>query len=289
MKIAIVGGAGKMGRWFARFLLGDGKDVAIAGRNRERLLETGKELGVETMTGLKGIGSADVILISVPIDSFGEVVEQISRHVRPGQIIVDITSVKAFPVETMHRYLKDSLVLGVHPMFGPGARDIANKNFVLTPTNEEEKALARKVERYLQAKGARATLMSPREHDEMMAIVLGLPSLIATVSADTLLGFDKLGLAREIGGTTYKVLLMLAESVVSEDPELYASLQMRLPRIAEIGRLLGERAGTWADLVERQDRQAFIQRASRLRSELKKADPDFGSSYEDMYRVVEGL
>ena len=278
-----------MGRWFARFLLEDGKDVAIAGRNRERLLETGKELGVETMTGLKGIGSADVILISVPIDSFGGVVEQISRHVRPGQIIVDITSVKAFPVETMHRYLKGSLVLGVHPMFGPGARDIANKNFVLTPTNEEEKALAQKVERYLQAKGARATLMSPREHDEMMAIVLGLPSLIATVSADTLLGFDKLGLAREIGGTTYKVLLMLAESVVSEDPELYASLQMRLPRIAEIGRLLGERAGTWADLVERQDRQAFIQRASRLRSELKKADPDFGSSYEDMYRVVEGL
>ena len=289
MRIAIVGGAGKMGRWFARFLMEDGKDVAIAGRNRERLLETGKELGVETMTGLKGIGSADVILISVPIDSFGEVVEQISRHVRPGQIIVDITSVKAFPVETMHRYLKDSLVLGVHPMFGPGARDIANKNFVLTPTNEEEKALARKVERYLQAKGARATLMSPREHDEMMAIVLGLPSLIATVSADTLLGFDKLGLAREIGGTTYKVLLMLAESVVSEDPELYASLQMRLPRIAEIGRLLGERAGTWADLVERQDRQAFIQRASRLRSKLKEADPDFGSSYEDMYRVVERL
>lgn len=278
-----------MGRWFARFLLGDGKDVAIAGRNRERLLETGKELGVETMTGLEGIGSADVILISVPIDSFGEVVKQISRHVRRGQIIVDITSVKAFPVETMHRYLKGSQVLGVHPMFGPGARDIANKNFVLTPTNEEEKALAQKVERYLEAKGARATLMSPREHDEMMAIVLGLPSLIATVSADTLLGFDKLGLAREIGGTTYKVLLMLAESVVSEDPELYASLQMRLPRMAEIGRLLGERAGTWADLVERQDRQAFIQRASRLRSKLKEADPDFGSSYEDMYRVVERL
>ncbi|GAI64600.1 unnamed protein product, partial [marine sediment metagenome] len=30
---------------------------------------------------------------------------------------------------------------------------------------------------------------------------------------------------------TYKVLLTLVESVLSEDPELYASLQMNLPNI----------------------------------------------------------
>lgn len=289
MRIAIIGGGGKMGRWFANFFLKDGKEVIVSGRNQRKLLEVKRQLGVEVATNVEAVKKADAILISVPINNFEEVVEQIHPYIHPKQIIVDITSIKVFPVETMHKYIKTGSVLGAHPMFGPGARDIANQNFILTPTSKEEEAVAQKVEQYLETRGARVTLMTPQEHDEMMAIILGLPYFIAMVSADTLLSFDKLGLTRAISGSTYKVLLVLAESVISEDPELYASLQMSLPNMVEIEELVQRKAKIWANLVKNKDRQKFIQRVNALKSRLKEANSNFGKAYENMYKIVEGL
>ena len=279
-----------MGRWFANFLLKDGKEVIITGRNERKLLEVKQQLGVEVTTNnVDAIKSADVILLSVPIDSFEEIVEQIHPYIQPKQVVIDITSIKVFPVETMHKHIKTGLVLGTHPVFGPGARGIANQNFVLTPTNDDERALAQKVREYLEAKGARATLMTPQEHDEMMSVVLGLAHFISIVSADTLASFDKLQLMRAVGGSTYKVLVTLVESVISEDPELYASLQMSLPNLAEIEERFQSSSKTWADLVKNKDRQGFVKRMTALKDRLEKGDPDFGRAYENMYKIVEEL
>jgi len=289
MRVAIIGGSGKMGCWFAGFLLKDGKEVVITGRNEKKLLEAGRQLGVEVASNVEAVRSADVILLSVPIESFGEVVEQISPHVKPRQVVIDITSIKVFPVATMHKHIKTGLVLGAHPLFGPGARSIANQSFVLTPTSDEEKALAQKIREYLAARGAEVSLMTPQEHDEKMTVILGLSHFIAIVSADTLLSSDRLKQTEAIGGVTYKVLLTLVESVLSEDAELYASLQMNLPDMAEIEKLFQERAKVWADLVRNKDREKFIRQMNALRDKLKKGNPDFGKAYENMYKLVAGL
>ncbi len=278
-----------MGRWFANFLLKDGKEVIIIGRNEKKLLEVKRQLDVEVATNMEAVRSADVIIISVPIDTFEEVVEQIHPYIQPKQAVIDITSIKVFPVETMHKHIKTGLVLGTHPVFGPGVRGITNQNFVLTPTNDNERALAQKIREYLEVKGAKVTLMTPHEHDEMMAVVLGLAHFIAIVSADTLANFDKLTLFRTVGGSTYKVLLTLVESVISEDPELYASLQMSLPNVTEIEGLFQRSSKTWADLVKNKDRQGFVKRMTALKNRLEKGNPDFGKAYENMYKIVEGL
>ncbi|MBA7493722.1 T-protein [subsurface metagenome] len=289
MRVAIIGGSGKMGRWFASFLLKDGKEVIISGRNQRKLLEVKQQLGVEVASNVEAVKRADAVLISVPIDSFEGVVEHIAPYLHSGQIIVDITSIKVFPVETMHKHIKTGLVLGIHPVFGPGARDVVNQNFVLTPTNDRERTLAQKIKEYLEARGAGVTVMTPQEHDEMMAVILGLSHFIALVSADTLLGFDKLKQMEAISGITFKVLLTLIESVISEDAELYASLQMSLPNMMEIEKLFQRKAKIWADLVKNEDKQKFVRRMNALKNKLKKANPDFGKAYEDMYKLVERL
>jgi len=289
MKVAVIGGAGKMGRWLVGFLARDGHQVVAADVNTEGLRRGKGKAAVDIMSTAEAVEAADVVLISVPMDSFDEVVEEIGHYVRPGQIIMDVTSVKVAPVEAMHRYIKEGVVLGAHPMFGPGAGGIGNKNIVLTPTNGEETALAQRVKEYLEARRARVTLMSPSEHDEMMAIVLGLPSFVALVSADTLLGLGKMGQARAVSGSTHRLLLMLAESVVSEGSELYASLQMRLPNMEEVEEVFRGASREWAGLVRRRDRQGFIERVQALKARLAEADPDFGKAYEDMYRLLEGL
>ena len=289
MRVAIIGGSGKMGRWFASFLLKDGKEVTITGRNQRKLREARQQLGVEVATNEEAVESADVVLISVPIGSFEEVVKQISPCIHSGQVIVDITSVKVMPVEVMHRYIKTGLMLGMHPVFGPGARDVASQNFVLTPTNDDERVLAQNVTEHLEARGARVTLMTPQEHDEMMAVVLGLAHFITIVSADTLASFDKAPLLRAIGGSTYRVLLTLVESVISEAPELYASLQMSLPDMVRIEELFQRNSKEWADLVKSKDRQGFVKKMTALKDRMEKANPDFGKAYENMYKIIEWL
>jgi prephenate dehydrogenase len=188
----------------------------------------------------------------------------------------------------MHRHIKAGVTLGAHPMFGPGAKSMANQNFVLTPTNEEEKALAQKVRQYLESKGATVSLMSPREHDEMAAIILGLSHFIAIVSADSLAGLGRLKEMEAIGSSTYKVLLTLVGSVISEDSELYASLQMSLPNMANIEEQFQRNSKRWADLVKNKDRQEFAKQMNVLKDKLEKSGLDFKKAYENMYKVVEG-
>jgi len=131
--------------------------------------------------------------------------------------------------------------------------------------------------------------MSPDEHDEMMAVILGLSHFIAIVSADTLLSVNKLKQMKAIGGSTFKLLLTLAEGVISEDPEFYTSLQMNLPNVAEIEKLFQRKAKTWADLVANKDRQGFARRMNELKDRLYRVNPDFGRAYEAMYKLMEGL
>ncbi len=279
-----------MGRWFAGFLLKAGKEVIIAGRNEKKLLEAKQQLGCEATTSLSvAVKNADVVLISVPIDSFEEVVKQLPPHLHPEQVIIDITSVKVLPVALMHKYIKTGVVLGTHPVFGPGAKDIKNQNFVLTPTNEKEAALAQKIKQYLEARGARVTLMTPDEHDEMMAVILGLAHFVAIVAADTLMSFDKLQPMKSISGSTYKLLHTLTESVISEEPEFYASLQMNLPRLTEIEELFQKNSKAWADIVKNKNRREFVKRMSDLKERMEKSDPDFGKAYENMYKFLENF
>ncbi len=289
MKVAIIGGSGKMGRWFARFFLKEGKDVLLVGRSKPKLEKASRRLNVAISTDIEEAGQADLILISVPVDNFEETIKRLSPHTHPDQIILDITSVKMLPVEAMHRHIKRGRILGTHPVFGPGARSLVNQNFVLTPTDEQENRLAEKVRSYLETKGARVRLMTPLKHDDMMAIILGLAHFIAIASADSLVSFERLKEMESIGGITYKVLLTLVESVISEDPELYASLQMNLPNLPNFQERFQKSCRDWAELVKQKDRQQFTSRMKAIRQKLEANNPDFGKSYDNMYKFAEVL
>lgn len=278
-----------MGQWFARFLLKEGFDITISGRDQVRLELAQQNLGVKKATNIELVKISDVILLSANIDSFEAVIREIAPYVRPDQVILDITSIKELPVAVMHKYLPASRILGTHPVFGPGAKDLANQNFVLTPTNERETALAGKTRSYLENRGARVSLMTPAEHDEMMAVVLGLAHFISIVAADTLSQIDKLSQLKAIGGSTYRVLTTLVESVISEDPNLYAALQMHLPHLVEIESLFQMNAAKWADFVRNRDQQAFINSLGALQQKFAQGNTDFGQAYENMYKIMEWL
>ena len=286
-RIAIVGGYGKMGAWFARLLKAEGFHLTVIGRDKDKLAKAAVELGVAATDRMDKAAEADIIIISVPIDSFETVCSSLAPFLGPKNKVIDLTSIKSKPVEAMHRYFTKSVILGTHPVFGPGAASLSGQNFILTPTIPAEKDLGEKISNWLSSRGTRVRIMPPEEHDRLMAISLGLAHFVAIVTADALVSLDKLTDMSGASGITYKALLTLVESVLSEDPALYASLQLSLPQLPEIEQLFSDKAEDWAQLVKGGRREEFISRMSALKSRLEAANPNFGASYQNLYKIAE--
>jgi prephenate dehydrogenase len=286
MRTAILG-AGKMGVWFAKFCKENGEQVILSDRKKEKLAKLGKELGVETADFVDAAEKADNVIICVSIDAFEEVVKKIAPSVREGQTVVDICSIKEKPVKIMHQYLRKALILGTHPVFGPGSRGVKNKAYILTPTNAEEEAFAGKYKKWLEKLGARVFIMSPKKHDELMSVVLGFPHFLGLVACDTLLEQADYPETKKVAGTTYQMLFTLAEATAMENPELFSSLQFSLPEMEKLENMLIEKAREWLNLIRQKDPEAVAAKMDDLKSKLMKASRDYEKSYEIMYKMLE--
>jgi len=286
MKIAVIG-AGKMGVWFARFFIKQGYSVVLASRNKAKLSKLGINLGIETTGLIEAVQKADKILICVSIGAFEEVVKRIGPIIREDQVVMDICSIKDFPVQVMHTHIKSGLVLGTHPVFGPGSKGVKNKTFVLTPISDKEKEYAKTLKEWLQEKEARVFIMPPKKHDQLMSVVLGLPHFIGLVAGDTLLAQPDFAKSKSVAGTTYRMLFTLAEATMLENPELCSSLQLNLPEIQKIENLFVEKAREWLTVIQRKDSSAIIKKMELLRKKLADKSPDYAQSYEMMYKMLE--
>lgn len=286
MRVAIIG-AGNMGSWFAKLFRDEGYSVVVASRNQKKLQELGAKLKVETASFLEAINGADRVLICVSIPALEEVVKLISSQIKRNQILLDICSIKKYPVETLHKYFPDNLILGMHPVFGPGSTSLKNKTVILTPTNNAEKEFAKNFEQWLKSKDARVFLMSPEKHDLLMSIVLGLPHFIGLVACDVLLDQDKYLETKKVAGTTFRMLFTLAEVAALEEPELFYSLQSYLPEVVHLEDLFSKKASEWLKLIKKKDASAITHKMNELKAKLKKNIANYEHSYDVMYKMLE--
>lgn len=287
VKTAILG-AGKMGVWFAKFCKENGEYVILADRKKEKLDRLGKEMDVETASDfVEAVKKADNVMICVSIDAFEDVVKKIAPEIREGQTVIDICSTKEQPVKIMHQYIKKGLILGTHPVFGPGSKGVKGKAYILTPTNAKEQTFAEKYRKWLEKVGARVFIMTPQKHDELMSIVLGLPHFVGLVACDTLLEQKEFLETKKVTGTTYKMLLTLAEATALETPDLFATLQTSLPKLGQIEDLFIAKAEEWLNLVKQKDSAALGRKLEELKAKLVLADRDYEKSYEVMYRMLD--
>jgi len=288
MKVAIIG-AGKMGRWFTKFFLEQGDKVIVSSRSKEKLLRIRDEFGVKITDSVNAVKNADRVLICVPIENFEDVVKEIHSYIRLNQVVMDICSIKETPVKIMHKYIKTGTTLGTHPVFGPGVKNIKNENFILTPINNKEKVFAEEFKSWLEERQANVFIMSPKKHDELMSVVLGLPHFLGLVVCDTLLDYGNFLEMKKVAGASYKMLLTLAEAVASEETKAYTNLQMNLPEIEKIEGLFFEKSKEWLDVVRRKDKSAFAGKMELVKAKLMKVNPDYAKSYEVMHMLLDAI
>ena len=288
VKFAIIGGSGSMGKWLARQLTAEGHEVVISGRDRAKLEKAAGELGVKAAANAEAVIGADAVIMAASLEGFESAVRDIGPHLAPGQAILDIASVKARSLSIIEKHCPNARILGVHPMFGAGAKSFAGQNVVLTPTGRTDPGLLEKAEAFLAERGANVMKMPPEEHDRVMGVVLGLGHFIALATADSLLEAGDLETLAKAGGTTFKTLLTLARSVLVEDPAFYAELQTGFDEVPHLEKLFIEKAGEWAQIVKQGDAEGFAARMRSARERFEAADPGFAEGYGDMYRLLEG-
>ena len=287
MRVAVIG-AGKMGRWFARFFKAEGFSVVVSSRTRSKAEALGAEFGVEVaLSNVEALDGADWILLCVSLDSLEPVLREIGSHVRPDQVAMDIGSIKEIPVNLLHKHVEHGVTLGTHPVFGPGARSLEGQNFVLTPVGDEEKRFAGEFRGWLEKRGAAVSVLSPRKHDELMSMVLGFPHFVGLVAGDTLMNTSNFVDAKAVGGATYKLLLTLAEVVSSEDSGFYSNLHMSLPEVEKIEGLFLSKVEEWLKLVKSKDCGGFGRKMEQVKKRLKELDPDYERYYGLMYRLFD--
>lgn len=119
------------------------------------------------------VNESNFIIPCVPIRKFEEVIEQLSVYLRPKSTVLDVCSVKEYPVRIMKRYLpKDIDIVATHPMFGPGSYayqgNLKDLNIVIYPIKDDLKQL-RKTQEILKEIGLNVINLKPREHDRLIA------------------------------------------------------------------------------------------------------------------------
>ena len=80
-----------MGAWFARFLSEKGHEVVISGRSSRKCRIVERQCPVSVARdNIAAVDGADLVIISVLLQDFEEVVKEIAPHIGSGQKVIDI-------------------------------------------------------------------------------------------------------------------------------------------------------------------------------------------------------
>ena len=220
-----------MGRWFAAFFKDNGAEVRIVDKNA-KTEAIAEELGVQflntdisTMAIKEEIVDTDVLLLSVPIDLTGSVIECVGPEMRDGSLLMDITSVKKVPVELMSRVTNEGVeLLGSHPLYGPSAKSMRGQTVIFVPLRKG--TLYECVYGMFERNGAKIEILTAEEHDEIMSVILGLTHFILIAFGVTLkeLEFD-VERSRKFMSPMYEILTDFVGRILHQDPRLYALMQ----------------------------------------------------------------
>jgi prephenate dehydrogenase len=220
LQVAVVGAGGRMGSWFVDYFLSR-KVLVTAFDSRVSALKNNSP-NVRIAEDISScVRDADFVLICVPVRATPGVIRQCSRYMKASGVLAEISSVKHKTLPALSRIRGDLTPICIHPMFGPGAKDTDQMKMLLVPVRSERDEL-KSVQEYF----AHAVIMiihSAREHDEGIGVVLGLTYFCNLVLAD-IISRKSRALLNQVAGTTFRVQLVLTESILTDDPELISAL-----------------------------------------------------------------
>jgi prephenate dehydrogenase len=236
--VGIIGGTNGMGRWLADLLTIQGCAVHVTGRKTQ-------------MKALDAARICDVIVVSVPIAATAGVIADVGPHLRKGQALMDLTSLKKDPVSLMLQH-SEADVVGCHPLFGPSVTEPSGHNIVLCRGRGD--AWYAWIKTIFEKTGYTVLERTPGEHDRMMAIVQVLNhfNTIALGMAIAETG-TPLSEVNQFSTPIFKTRMDIVKKIFTESPELYADIIAGNPDTNEVLQIYERVVGKIISLLAKGD------------------------------------
>jgi chorismate mutase/prephenate dehydrogenase len=257
----VIGGSGKMGRWFTEFLQSQGFSVTVAD-------PAGPLPGFPYVSDWRETPDEfAVTVVSAPIPLTGEILRDLGARRRRG-LIFDIASLKTPFIPELKALCSGGLhVTSVHPMFGPDTELLSGRHVLFLDVGCPQ-ATTEAAQLFASTMAAQIR-MDIDEHDRLIAYVLGLSHALNiaffTALAESGETVPKLA---EISSTTFDAQLQIAGRVAEENPHLYFAIQAEnpfgLPALEELRKAVTR----IANVVGTGDEAGFVQLMEQGRSYL---------------------
>lgn len=244
-QVVVIGGRGALGKVFVTLFEKSGYDVVA--------LEKEDWLKDDTDALLR---SAKLVIVAVPIIVTEPVIGRLSM-LSDDCILADITSIKGKPLKAMLNVHKGPVV-GLHPMFGPDSPGMI-KQVVVVCDGRQPDAYSWLVEQ-MTTWGATIHHSSAQEHDEAMAFIQVMRHFNTFVYGQHLAGENpNLNDLTVFSSPIYRLELVMVGRLFAQAPELYGDIIFSNPDNFKLLRRFHNRFGDALAMLERQDKQAFIQ------------------------------
>ena len=247
----VIGGAGKIGGWFVRFLANQGYRVEVAD-------PAGTVDGYEcTRDWATSALEQDVIVVAAPLGHTSGILKQLALR-KPAGIVFDVGSLKT-PLREGLQALHEAgvQVTSVHPMFGPDVELLSGKHVLFVDVGVPEATA--KARALFDSTMAVQMEMSLDEHDRLIAYILGLSHAVNiaffTALAESTEDAPRLA---TLSSSTFQAQLEVAARVASENPHLYYEIQALNEFGEESLSALNRAVNRLTTAVKNGDEEAFI-------------------------------
>jgi chorismate mutase / prephenate dehydrogenase len=257
----VIGGSGRMGRWFVQFLSSQGFTVEVADPK-------GGPAGVTRVdhwqnTDLKH----DYMVLTTPLVATDAILRDLASR-RPAGVIFDVCSLKA-PLRAGLLALKSRgwKVTSINPLFGPDTELLSGRQVVFVDLACIE-ALQSARELFAPTM-AEQVVMSLEDHDRFVAYAHGLPHAVHMALAAAL---------AEIGAATPKLALLdVTSRITQESVRSYYEIQRLNDYAAESLDALAKAMDGIRAAVSSEDPDMFVDMMRQGRNRLEDQGTVSGS------------
>ena len=173
-----------------------------------------------TQSSLREACQKDIVILSTPISEMETTLKAIKNLIKKNSIVVDVCSVKEYPVKLMKNILpKNIQILATHPMFGPdtASDSLEGRKIVLCRVRIKDEAYSQ-IKRFLESKLLNVIETSPQKHDEEIAKSLVLTHFIGRAL------IDMKASALEIDTRGYRDLIRILDTVKNDTWQLFEDM-----------------------------------------------------------------
>jgi prephenate dehydrogenase len=178
--------------------------------------------------GFDKVCQCDVVIIAAPVSSIQEIAQEMKKYLKPGQLVMDVASVKSLPTAILRDTLPDQIdVVSLHPLFGPQSGNHGIEGLNVAVCNVRGSRVPGVTKFLIENLKLNVIQTTPEKHDREMAFVQGLTHMIAKV-------FVSMEIS-DIQQTTktYDLLCQMVELVRYDSDELFRTIERDNPFMAE--------------------------------------------------------